>query len=96
MTVFGYVFLILFSTFSNIILFNLIVSILNNFYNECEEIADAQSRAMLVLNHEKLRWNGSFDLLIFLPVPFNIFSIPFSIYLLFYLFCIWKYIKTNN
>ena len=83
MTVFGYVFLILFSTFSNIIMFNLIVSILNNFYNDCEEIADAQSRAMLVLNHEKLRWNGSFDLLIFLPVPFNIFSFPFCVYLLF-------------
>ena len=83
MTVFGYSFLIFFTTFSNIILFNLIVSILNNFYNECEEIADAQSRAMLVINHEKFRWNGNYDLLIFLPVPFNILSFPFCVYLLF-------------
>ena len=83
MTVFGYSFLIIFTTFSNIILFNLIVSILNNFYNECEEIADAESRAMLVINHKKLRWNGNYDLLIFLPVPFNILSFPFCIYLLF-------------
>ena len=84
LSVFGYVCLMLFTTLSNIILFNLIVGMMNNLFENSVEDADAESRAMLVLTHERLRWDDKFGLLILLPSPLNFFSFFCNIFLLFY------------
>ena len=78
----GYCFLMLYTTLSNIILFNLIVSIINNFYDNVKSKADAESRAVLVLAHEKMKWDEKYGLLNFLPPPFNAFSFIFCVILL--------------
>ena len=92
--IFGEVLMILFSTLSNIILFNLIVAIVNNLFNNLEEQADAENRALLVLTHERIKWDERYGLLIFLPSPLNIFSLFF----LPLLFCVSdnKKIKANQ
>ena len=74
----------LFTTLSNIMLFNLIVGIINNLFENSVDDADAESRSMLVLTHERLRWDDKFGLLILLPSPLNIFSFFCNIFLLFY------------
>ena len=81
--VLGEVCLILFSTLSNIILFNLIVGIVNNLFDQYYEKAEAESRAKLVLAHERKRWDKNYGLLILFPSPFNIFSIIFYPILIF-------------
>ena len=53
LTVFGYIFLICYTTLSNIILFNTIVSLLNNFYDNVLKISDAETRAMFILSNKK-------------------------------------------
>ena len=81
--IFGEILMILFSTLSNIILFNLIVAIVNNLFNNLEEQADAENRALLVLTHERIKWDERYGLLIFLPSPLNIFSLLFIPWLFF-------------
>ena len=81
--VFGEVCLILFTTLSNIMLFNLIVGIVNNLFDQYHEKAEAESRAKLVLAHERKRWDKNYGLLILFPSPFNIFSIIFYPILIF-------------
>ena len=81
--VFGEVCLILFTTLSNIMLFNLIVGIVNNLFDQYHEKAEAESRAKLVLAHERKRWDKNYGLLILFPSPFNIFTIIFYPILIF-------------
>lgn len=81
--VFGEVCLILFSTLSNIMLFNLIVGIVNNLFDQYHEKAEAESRAKLVLAHERKKWDKNYGLLILFPSPFNIFTIIFYPFLIF-------------
>ena len=85
--IFGEVLMILFSTLSNIILFNLIVAVVNNLFNNLQEQADAENRALLVLTHERIKWDERYGLLIFLPSPLNIFSL---------LFIPWLFIINDN
>ena len=80
--IFGEVSLILFSTLSNIMLFNLIVGIVNNLFDQYHEKAEAESRAKIVLAHERKKWDKNYGLLILFPSPFNIFSIIFYPFLL--------------
>ena len=80
--IFGEVCLILFSTLSNIMLFNLIVGIVNNLFDQYHEKAEAESRAKIVLAHERKKWDKNYGLLILFPSPFNIFSIFFYPFLL--------------
>ena len=84
LNVFGYVILMMFTTLSNIMLFNLLVGIINNLFENAIDDADAESRAMLVLTHERLRWDNKYGLFILLPSPFNIFSFFCNIYILIY------------
>ena len=84
LNVFGYICLMMFTTLSNIMLFNLIVGIINNLFENATEVADAESRAMLILTYNKLRWDEKYGLFIFLPSPLNIFSLPFNLFLLFF------------
>jgi hypothetical protein len=56
-------------------LFNLIVGIVNNLFNQYHEKAEAESRAKIVLAHERKKWDNNYGLLILFPSPFNIFSI---------------------
>ena len=81
--IFGEVSLILFTTLSNIMLFNLIVGIVNNLFDQYHEKAEAESRAKIVLAHERKKWDNNYGLLILFPSPFNIFSIIFFPILLF-------------
>ncbi len=81
--IFGEVSLILFTTLSNIMLFNLIVGIVNNLFDKYHEKAEAESRAKIVLAHERKKWDQNYGLLILFPSPFNIFSIIFYPILLF-------------
>ena len=81
--VFGEVCLILFTTLSNIMLFNLIVGIVNNLFDQYYEKAEAESRAKLVLAHERKKWDKNYGLLILYPSPFNIFNIIFYPILIF-------------
>ena len=80
--IFGEVSLILFTTLSNIMLFNLIVGIVNNLFDRYHEKAEAESRAKIVLAHERKKWDKNYGLLILFPSPFNIFSIIFYPFLL--------------
>ena len=84
LNVFGYICLMMFTTLSNIMLFNLIVGIINNLFENATEVADAESRAMLILTYNKLRWDEKYGLFIFLPSPLNLFSLPFNLFLLFF------------
>ena len=81
--IFGEVSLILFTTLSNIMLFNLIVGIVSNLFDQYHEKAEAESRAKIVLAHERKKWDNNYGLLILFPSPFNIFSIIFYPILLF-------------
>ena len=81
--VFGEICLILFTTLSNIMLFNLIVGIVNNLFDQYHEKAEAESRAKLVLAHERKRWDKNYGLFILFPSPFNFFSIIFYPILIF-------------
>ena len=81
--IFGEVCLILFTTLSNIMLFNLIVGIVNNLFDQYHEKAEAESRAKIILAHERKKWDNNYGLLILFPSPFNIFSIIFYPILLF-------------
>ena len=81
--IFGEVSLILFTTLSNIMLFNLIVGIVNNLFDQYHEKAEAESRSKIVLAHERKKWDKNYGLLILFPSPFNIFSIIFYPILLF-------------
>lgn len=85
--VFGFVALMLYSTLSNVILFNLIVAIINNLFNNLEEKADAENRAVLVLRHERIKWDDRYGLLILLPSPLNAFSL---------IFIPWLFIATDS
>ena len=78
--VFGYIFLMAFTTLSNIMLFNLIVGIINNLFNNEVENADAESRAILILIHEKIKWDDKYSYLIFLPPPINFITIFFFLF----------------
>ena len=82
LNLFGYIFLMSYTTLSNIILFNLIVGIINNLFENATDNAEAESRAMLVLTYDRLRWDDKYGLLILLPAPLNILSFPFSVFLL--------------
>ena len=82
LTVFGYTFLICYTTLSNIILFNTIVSLLNNFYDDVLKISDAETRAMFILSNKKKKWDEKYGFLILLPTPLNIFAFPFAIIIL--------------
>ena len=73
--IFGEISLILFTTLSNIMLFNLIVGIVDNLFDEYHEKSEAESRAKLILTHERKKWDKSYGLLILFPSPFNIFAI---------------------
>ena len=73
--IFGEVSLILFTTLSNIMLFNLIVGIVDNLFDQYHEKSEAESRAKLILAHERKKWDNHYGLLILFPSPFNIFSI---------------------
>ena len=73
--IFGEVSLILFTTLSNIILFNLIVGIVDNLFDQYHEQSEAESRAKLILAHERKKWDKNYGLMILFPSPFNIFSI---------------------
>lgn len=84
LTVYGYICLMLFTTVSNIILFNLIVCIINILFNGYEEKADAENRSILILSHERIKWDDRFGLLILMPPPLNLISILFIIILLIY------------
>ena len=77
MDVFGVIALMVYTGISNLILFNLIVAIINNLFNEFQEQADAESRAMLVLTFERIKWDDRYGLLIMLPAPINILSLFF-------------------
>ena len=81
---FGYIAIMLFTAVSNVILFNLIVGIINNLFNELQEKADAENRSVLILAHERIKWDDRFGLLILLPAPLNVFSIVPIIALLIY------------
>ena len=75
--IFGEVSLILFTTLSNIMLFNLIVGIVDNLFDQYHEKSEAESRAKLILAHERKKWDKVYGLIILFPSPFNIFSILF-------------------
>lgn len=73
----GYILLILYVTVSNLMLLNLIVSIISHQYEEYEALADSENRAVLVLTYERIKWDDKYGLLILLPAPFNLLNIPF-------------------
>ena len=73
--VMGCIMLMLYTTLSNIILYNLIVAIINNLFKMNKSNADAESRAILILAHERMRWDDKYGSLILLPPPFNMFSL---------------------
>ena len=73
--IFGEVSLILFTTLSNIMLFNLIVGIVDNLFDQYHEKSEAESRAKLILAHERKKWDKNYGIIMLFPSPFNIFSI---------------------
>ena len=66
-----------------IIISLLLDGIVNNLFDKYHEKAEAESRAKLVLAHERKKWDDSYGLLILFPSPFNIFTIIFLPFLVF-------------
>ena len=79
----GYALLIIFITITNLMLLNLIVSIISHQYEDYESLADSENRAVLVLTYERIKWDDKYGLLILLPAPFNLMSISLIIILFF-------------
>lgn len=73
--------LIAYTTISNVMLLNLVVSIADNLYQQYESEADSENRAVLVLTYERIKWDPMYGLLILLPAPLNLICIPFIILL---------------
>ena len=75
----GYGLLIIYVTISNLMLLNLIVSIISHEFEEFETLADSENRAVLVLTYERIKWDDKYGLLILLPAPFNLLNVVFII-----------------
>ena len=56
-------------------LFNLIVGIVDNLFDQYHEKSEAESRAKLILAHERKKWDKNYGIIMLFPSPFNIFSI---------------------
>ena len=79
--IFGYVVLMGYTVVSNIMLFNLIVCIVNNLFESFQEKSIAENMSVLILSHERIRWDEKYGLVILLPAPFNIISLIFILIL---------------
>ena len=75
----GSFFLVVYITLTNTMLLNLIIAILNNQFVIHSKTADAENRAILVVAYEKIKWNKEWGLLILLPAPLNLISLPFVV-----------------
>lgn len=80
--IFGDSILLCYTTISNVMMFNLIVSIVDNLYQNYQSQADSENRAVLVLTYERIKWDSKYGLLILFPAPFNLISFPLCIILL--------------
>lgn len=78
----GIYFLMIHTIISNVILLNFAVSIADIMYNENEALADSENRSVLIINYERIKWDQNYGLLILLPAPLNLISLPFSLILL--------------
>ena len=75
--IFGYIILMGYTVVSNIMLFNLIVCIVNNLFESFQEKSIAENMSVLILSHERIRWDEKYGLVILLPAPFNLISLIF-------------------
>ena len=82
--IFGYIVLMGYTVISNIMLFNLIVCIINNLFESCQEKSIAENMSVLVVSHERMRWDEKYGLIILLPAPLNLISLIFIIFLVIY------------
>ena len=79
----GYALLILYATIGNVVLMNLVISIVENIYNINSKLSFSVNNNELILNYHKLKWHDEYGLMILLPPPFNIFTLPFILPLFF-------------
>ena len=80
--IFGDAVLLAYTTITNVMMFNLVVSIADNLYQKYQDQADSENRAVLVLTYERIKWDSTYGILILLPAPLNLLSLPLSIILL--------------
>ena len=80
----GYILLMGYTIVSNIMLFNLIVCIVNNLFESCQEKSIAENMSVLIVSHERIRWDEKYGLVILLPAPLNLISLFFIIFLVIY------------
>ena len=69
-----YILLMFYATVSNIILMNLVISIVENIYNINSFIAASHNKSVLITNYYRLKWDNKYGFLILLPAPLNILS----------------------
>ena len=81
---FGYIVLMGYTVISNIMLFNLIVCIINNLFESFQEKSNAENMSVLILSHERIRWDEKFGIVILLPAPLNLISLFFIFILVIY------------
>ena len=82
--IFGYIVLMGYTVISNIMLFNLIVCIINNLFESCQQKSIAENMSVLIVSHERMRWDEKYGLIILLPAPLNLISLLFIFILVIY------------
>ena len=73
-----------YTVISNIMLFNLIVCIINNLFESCQQKSIAENMSVLIVSHERMRWDEKYGLIILLPAPLNLISLLFIFILVIY------------
>lgn len=81
-TIFGRILYEIYIAFSAIFLFNMIIALLSNVYQDLTAQIDADYNTNLILAYFKMEWEPRYGMLIFAPAPINIVAFFFAPFLL--------------
>ena len=72
--IYGGVALMFYVTLSGMLIINLLIAFLSNFYRGISRVVDSTHRAVLIKYYKKYKWNPLFGWMIYLVPPFNIIN----------------------
>lgn len=75
--VYGGFCIMIYVTLSGMLIINLLIAFLSNFYRLISKVVDSTHRAVLISYHKKYKWNHQYGWIIFLVPPFNLINIFF-------------------
>jgi len=76
--IYGWIIYELYIAISSIFLFNMIIAVLSNVYQDLTAQIDADYNTNLILAYFKMEWEPWFGMLIFAPAPLNIIALLFA------------------